>query len=317
MQVNSKLFFLAIPFLSFALVATPVLAAFNPHPGDTFNYYEVQNLSNGTGDYAGYTEQTKINGTEIINGLTGDGNVSAFYSWTSTWRNSQSQSQNNASSGNFTFSPTTFLYTNGTDDQEGYVNPTVWFCIDPSTSRGSTFDLLNTMMTVINAKQSYYLPSQSRNVYTIFAKGNSSYQRDDAYGQFTATYTWDTYFDPASRYIVGYSYTEQDINGSTGFTFIDTLYITSSSYSLTIVPETNVTTILIVVAIIIVVIIIAVSIILHRRSSKRSNMPPAPHVKPAPNAKCPYCGAAIYIGPENVATCEYCGREVHREPANS
>jgi len=318
LQVKSKPFLLTILFLSIALILTPVLATYTPHQGDTFSYYEVQNLSNGTGDYAGYTEQSIINGTEIMNDLTNNGNVSAYYSWTSAWSNNQGQSQNNASSGNFAFSPTTFLYTNGTDDQERYVNPTVWFCMDPSTSQGNTFDLLNTMMTVVNTKYDYHLPSQNRNIRTIFAQGNSSYQRDDVYGQFAATYTWNTYFDPVSGYIVGYSYNEQDTNGSTEFTFTDTLYITSSSYSLTAISEINVTTTIIIITIIIIAVtIIAILIRLRKRSFQQSNIPPTTSPKPAPNAKCPYCGADIYIGAENVTKCEYCGREVHRLSANS
>ena len=70
--------------------------------------------------------------------------------------------------------------------------------------KGGTFYLLNTQMTVISRNYSYHLPSQNRNVNTIFAQGISNYLRNDTYGQFTATYTWNAYFDPSTGYIVGY-----------------------------------------------------------------------------------------------------------------
>ena len=116
----------------------------------------------------------------------------------------------------------------------GYVNPSVWFVMDNSIPTGGTFSLLNTVMTVISTNYSYYLPSQGRNVNVIFAQGQSSYQRNDIYGQFSATYTWKAYFDPSTGYIVGYSYNEQDNNNAgTGFTYTEELYVNSTSYPLT------------------------------------------------------------------------------------
>ena len=196
--------------LFIALFIIPAVAAYTPHVGDHFSYYEVTNLGSGTGNYAGYTEQATYNGAETINGVDSDGTVAAHYSYSYTWSNSTGSTETGSPSGDFTFSPVTFLYVNGTDDQTGYVNPTVWFVMDNSVSLGSTFSLLNTQMTIISKNYSYYLSSQSQNVNVIFAQGTSSYQRNDAYGQFTATYTWKAYFDPSTGYIVGYDYVEHD-----------------------------------------------------------------------------------------------------------
>jgi len=87
-------------------------------------------------------------------------------------------------------------------------------------------------MTVESSDYNYFLPSENRNVYAIFAQGDSSYQRNDDYGQFTATYTWKAYFDPVSGYIIGYDYTEHDTNPSAGFTYTEKLHITQASYPL-------------------------------------------------------------------------------------
>ena len=233
--------FLAIVLLLFlALFVAPVAATYVPHVGDHFSYYEVTNLGSGTGDYTGYSEQATYNGVETINGVNTDGTVSAHYSYSYTWSNSTGTIETGNPSGDFTFSPVTFLYVNGTDDQTGYVNPTVWFVVDNSIPLGGTFSLLNTVMTVESKNYSYYLPSQNRNVNVIFAQGTSTYERNDVYGQFSASYTWKAYFDPSTGYIVGYSYSEHDTTTSgTGFTYTEELYVKSTSYQLTAAPASS------------------------------------------------------------------------------
>ena len=42
---------------------------------------------NGTGDYAGYSEHTVVTGTERMNGVDGNGVVSATYNSSWTWDN--------------------------------------------------------------------------------------------------------------------------------------------------------------------------------------------------------------------------------------
>ncbi len=231
--MNAKSTIIIISLL-LALFLAPVAASYVPQAGDHFSYIEVTNLGNGFGDYSGYSEHATYNGTETINTINTDGTVSAHYSYSYLWSNNSGSIETGNPSGDFTFSPVTFLYVNGTDDQMGYVNPSVWFVMDNSIPTGGTFSLLNTVMTVISTNYSYYLPSQGRNVNVIFAQGQSSYQRNDIYGQFSATYTWKAYFDPATGYIVGYSYNEQDNNNAgTGFTYTEELYVNSTSYPLT------------------------------------------------------------------------------------
>ena len=327
--------------LSLALFLIQASAAYVPHQGDYFSYYEVQNLGSGTGDYSGYTEQAIINGAETIDGVTANGTVSTYYNYSSNWSDNQGATETNSSSGDFTFSSVTFLYVNGTDDQTGYVNPTVWFYMDNSIPEGGTFTLLNTAMTVKTINYSYFLPSQNRSVYAIFAQGKSNYQRNDVYGQFTATYTWNTYFDPSSGYIIGYDYTEQDTNPSgTGFTYTENLYINSASYPLTTAPTTNGNSDLMKDALyiaVIVIIIAIISIILYAVSRRRRRLPkhpsqqpvytppsesPSPQppqdinltpkqppvqqivIKEVVKVKCRYCGALIDSTAEK---CPFCG----------
>jgi hypothetical protein len=232
--MNKKSIFIIISFLIIISVV-PFSAAFTPHSGDTFSYYEVTDLGSGTGDYAGYTEHTTYSGTEAVTGVSSDGTVSAHYSYSYSWRNSSGSTETGNPSGDLTFSSKNFHYINGTDDQTGYLNPTVWFAMDNSIPVGGTFTLLETQMTVISRNYSYYLSSQNKYIGTIFAQGSSSYQRNDIYGQFNAAYTWNVYFDFSSGYIVGYTYEEYDTSPSAGFKYAENLYVTSTSYPLTTV----------------------------------------------------------------------------------
>jgi hypothetical protein len=274
--------------LSLVLFSVHASATYVPHQEDYFSYYEAINVGSGTGDYSGYTDQTIVNGTENINEVTANGTVSAYYSYSYSFGSSEGSTDTGGLSGNFTFSSANFLYINGTDDQTGYVSPTVWFCMDNSIPESGTFYLLNTAMTVKSRNYSYYLPSENRNVYAIFAQGNSNYQRDDVYGQFIATYTWNTYFDPSSGYIIGYDYTEHDTNSSgTGFTYTEKLYITSASYPLASAPTTNPNVIsdlakyAVLIALIVIVIIVAIILIVfYAVSRNRRRLPKHPSQRP-------------------------------------
>jgi hypothetical protein len=341
--LNSKSFVFITLLLSSALLSVHAFATYVPNQGDYFRYYEVVNLGSGTGDYSGYTEQTIINGTENVTGVAANGTVSAYYSYSYDFSSNTGSTETGGSSGDFTFSSNNFLYINGTDNQTGYVNPTVWFCMDNSTPEGGTFYLLNTAMSVKSENYSYYLPSQNRSVYAIFAQGDSNYQRNDVYGQFTATYTWKTYFDPSSGYIIGYDYTERDTSPSgTGFTYTENLYINSASYPLTTAPAANPNGIsdLMKDAVLIAAIVIIIAIILiifyavsrrRRRLPKHpsqqpvytppSEPPPSPPpqdinltpkqppvqqivIKEVVKVKCRYCGALIDSTAEK---CPFCG----------
>jgi hypothetical protein len=335
--LTSKSLLLILSLLLFlAVYPVFVAATYVPHQGDYFNYHEVENLGSGTGSYAGYTEQTVVDGKETMNSVDANGVVSDTYGYSYNWSNSSGSTETGSQSGAFTFSTDDFFYINGTDDQTRYVNPTVWFLMDNSISQGGTFTILNTEMTVTSRSYNYYLSSQGKNVNTIFAQGASSYERNDNYGQFTATYTWKAYFDPTTGYIIGYEYVEHDTNPSgDGFTWTDNLYVTSTSYSLTAAvagssgAPVNVD---LIAAIVLVIVVIVILIIALSRRSRRSlpkhssmqeysppSQPPlAPQIDLTPKqpavqqivikevvkVKCRYCGALI---DSTAQTCPVCG----------
>ncbi len=175
-----------------------------------------------------------------MDGVSGS-TVFANYSYSYSFSDNQGSSTSSTVSGSYTWSDSSFLYVDGTDDEQGYVNPTIWFAMNNALPVGGTFVLLNTQMTIMSRNYSFYLPTENQKDTTIFAQGSGSYTgspEDNAYGNFSAKYTWDVYFDPTTGYIVGYHYVEQDVspNGNgTGFGFTDDLYVTSTSYLLSVV----------------------------------------------------------------------------------
>ncbi|HVH15860.1 MAG TPA: hypothetical protein VNA15_09115 [Candidatus Angelobacter sp.] len=329
---------------SLSLASIPIHASARsvPKQGDYFNYHETMVLTNGQGNYAGYTEQTVTDGGEKTNTVfPSNGTVAAHYGFTWSFSNSSGSHTTGGSSGNFTYSSTTFYYVKGTDDQTGYVNPTVWFYIDNTVPERGTFELLNTQMTVLDTNASYQLASQSRYVQSIHGQGSSSYQRNDIYGHFNAAYTWDAYFDRTTGYIIGYSYVEHDTdNSGNGFTFTDTLYVTTTSYSLATAaappaPNTGLSSLLYLIigsAVIafIVIIIVVIAVIVRRRALLSQHAydysrTPSPYAPPAPQnidlepkqqpaeqvvirevakVKCKYCGALV---PTTATVCPVCG----------
>jgi hypothetical protein len=275
----SVLLFLAAPTISVSG------SHYTPARGDQFAYNETVALGAGMGDYQGYTESTVINGSLGVTAVLPNGTESAFYYNRDSYQNNTGAQYSWTSSGTFTFSDLTFYYVSGTDNQTGYSNPRVWFLMDNSLTVGSTFYLLNTQMTVVSTSFNYALKTAAgAYVKAIFAEGNGSFQRNDAYGVFTASYNWKAYFDPTTGYIVGYAYTEQDSDPSgDGFTLTDTLAVTHTSYALTpgVAPPPSssgsgsaLSTWLLPVIVVLVVVIVVVVVVLALSRSRRGRALP-------------------------------------------
>ncbi len=256
-------------------------AHYTPQPKDGFAYDETVALSDGVGNYTGYTESTRVNGSIAVTSVLGNGTESANYYYADDYSNDQGASQNWTSTGSFTFSAVTFRYVSGTDNQTGYTNPYVWFYMDNDLVPGQTFYLLNSEFTVVSTAYNFDLGTAAGGyVRTIYAEGNGSYQRDDAYGVFTATYNWKVYFDPSTGYVVGYVYTEQDMNQSVGagFTWTDSLSVTQTSYPLTAGSAPSGTssssgafpwvTLAILLVVVVVVVVVLVALLARARRSR-------------------------------------------------
>lgn len=269
-------------FVLLAAGAVPSSGAhYVPHASDAFDYTESLSLNDGTGNYSGYTETTAVQGSVRVTAVLPNGTESATYENSNSYQNDQGASYRWSSEGNFTFSAVSFRYVEGTDNQTGYVNPFVWFYMNNSLAVGSSFYLLNSQMSVVATDFSYPLDTAAGStVATTFAEGNGTYQRDDAYGVFSATYNWKSYFDPSTGYIVGYLYTEQDSNSAgDGFTWTDSLAVTATTYPLSPAPTTSSTSgstsvpLLALVALVVVVIVVVVVIIAVLAARRRARLP--------------------------------------------
>jgi len=324
---------LALAIVPISIGTTHAQVRYAPRAGDYFNYTETMDLNNAVGPvYQGYTEHYLTLGGERMNTVFPNGTVAAHYGYTYTWRNSSGPQPSGGKSGNFSYSSSTLLYTEGTDNQTGYEQSPVWFYIDNSVQNGGTFTLLGTPMTVQSASASYSHTSSTGYVSAIFAEGKSSYYRNDVYGRFNAAYTWDVYFDPSTGYIIGYSYVEQDTSSTgDGFTWTDILSVTTTSYALTSAspppPGPGLSFLLVGFAVlfIFVLVTIIVVVVAIRRSRKLpkhtyvQDYGPAPPtvdltpkqqpaqqivIKEVVKVKCQYCGALI---DSTVQRCPFCG----------
>jgi len=280
-----SLLLLAVPTAAGAPppAVAPAAGHYLPSTGDRFQYFEEWVLTGESGNYTGYAENQYTNGTVGVTSIAANGTVSAYYSNTDVWENNTGSEYAWTSSGTFTFSSSSFHYVQGTDNQTGYSNPFVWFYMNNSLSPGASFYLLNTQMDLVSVDNAYALPPADHYVKTIFAEGNGSYERNDIYGVFTATYNWQSYFDPSTGYEVGYLYTERDSNPSAGASFdvSDLLYVTNTSYPLTATsapsggsspsgfPESL--AILLVVLIVVIAVVLVVVILVR---SRRAKLPP-------------------------------------------
>ncbi len=343
-KMKPKLFALLIVITSLSLlvIAIPVHANYVSKQGDYFTYHETADVNNGQGStYTGYTDHTVTDGTEKMNTVYGNGTVASHYNYAWTWNDNQgSPTKTGSSAGNFTWSSKSFYYVRGNDSQIGYVNPLhVWYYMNSSQPLSATFYLLNTQMSILDKNYSYQLPSQNGYVQSIYAQGKSSYYRNDAYGKFTASYTWSTYSDPSTGYIIGYTWVEQDSDSSgNGFTYTENLYVTAHSYTLATAaapPGPGLSSLLypliaFAAILLIIIIIVIVAVVARRRRGLPQHAydysrTPTPYAPPAPQTinlepkqppaqqivikevakvKCKYCGALVDT---TALVCPICG----------
>ncbi|HXW67577.1 MAG TPA: hypothetical protein VEL82_06875 [Thermoplasmata archaeon] len=300
-----------------------------PRAGDALHYSESVTVGRGTGSYSGYTEASYYNGSIAVMSVAPNGTANATYASAGTYENNQGVEYPWSEHGTFSFSAVTFHYLNGTDNQSGYVDPFVWFYLNNSLGDGATLELLNSPMQVVSTDVPFpYSGSSTGYVATIFTEGNGTYERDDAYGQFTAVYNWKEYFDPGTGYVVAYVYREADSDAAgDGFTYTDTLTDTETTFALTPAPAPPAASspppvpwLLVIVGIVVVVIVVGgIVIALSRRRSARANLPRHP-TTPMPGTMPAYAPPPVHLIPgdqpavqqvvirETVKVpCRYCG----------
>ncbi len=224
------------------LLATPLAVAspashYVPQAGDSFHFAETIAVSGGYGNYTGYTESDAIVGWLNVTAVQSNLTDTAQFNYSGTYTNSTGADYRWDSNGTFTFSAASFRYVRGTDNQTGDDGTGVWFYLNNSLAVGDGLSMLGTPMTVRSLDATFNDTSTGQQVKAILAVGTGTYERDDSYGVFNASYDWQAYFDPGTGYVVGYSYVEQDSDGrGDGFVYTDQLAVTKTTYPLTPAP---------------------------------------------------------------------------------
>jgi hypothetical protein len=291
------------------LVAVPGVPAplvhYVPKAHDGFRYYETTVLNQAVGAYSGYVNYSWTNGTENVTAVLPNGTESATYSWTEHWANNDPSSGTiTQPSATFTFSAATYKYVHGTDGETG---PYVWFYVNNTLGVGGQFHLNTTEFNVTSTNESYRIDlSPTGYVATIAAYGTGSYRYSNFTGTtFTARYSWTAYFDPKTGYIVAYTYSEQDRDSAgDGFTWIDDLTVTHTSYKLTPYPAPpagaassppGISVLEIVVIAIVVLVVIVLVVALALRARRGPSLP-----KHSPTGRVDYTPLAPGPGPPPV-----------------
>lgn len=206
--------------------------ASGPQPGEWFAYdYDIY-LTNGVGNYSGYTEQTTEHYRYTIESVVGD-NVTVFGHGTWTYTNNSGGNLAGGWTETFSFSESSRQYLWGFDVNGTYQNPSVWFWIPPTVHVGDRVRILDANYSVQSRSSDvwYGFPPTPRTGIELTASGAQA--RKDQYGNFASSWTDNYWFDVATGLLIAERYTEHDSNpAGDGFDWQELASVTSSSYAI-------------------------------------------------------------------------------------
>lgn len=264
--------FVVFMVLALPLVLSAFAAARTPQGRDFFEYDSTTSVDQGSGAYEGYTETTQAHYRYTVESVS-DGNVTVLGTGSWTYQNSTDgccQTGNEAY--HPVFSLTTRLYAPGTSDVNTTIpNPAVWFWIPTNVSVGQVIDVLDEALTVTSLSSTVWLGAVPHS--TVELRGSGQYYRNDAYGQFTATYQDTYHFDAATGYFVSEDYSETDVGTWEGyaaqFHLGARITVTATSYA---IPLDLLSFLLLYVGIPAAIVLVIVGIIRVRRGPSKLNV---------------------------------------------
>ncbi len=205
----------------------PWAAARDPRSGDAFEYDYHMFLDQGTGDYDGYSEtMTSHASYRVLSVIGNNSTVLGQGAW--TWQASDGSSQSGVLDVQFSFSLATRRYLAGIDVDGNYSDPAVWFWIPTPAVPGRVVRILDDDLTVTSVDATVWLGLLPRKALRVESWG--SYFRDDVYGQFTADYHDQYYFEADTGFILAEFYEENDHSGLASFRWREQVLVTASSY---------------------------------------------------------------------------------------
>ena len=223
---------MAIALIIIQLFGIPYLGLIFSNHNLEFNYVNDWTVTGTGGYYVGYTENYHADGHYIVDYSGNVATVTARVTWTfqSWYEGYMEESYGNTEEYHFTYSLIDGHYIDGTDMDYNTSGMNVWFQI-PGGIHGDSFSILKESFVPVGEGViwlGHLMPFNGKKL-----TASAEYYRDDAYGQFDATYTVDDYFTPEG-YLIGEVYHEQDEGTSEGywstFNYDSYVYITSASY---------------------------------------------------------------------------------------
>src|SRR5213594_4766172 len=229
---SSRPFARVASLILIVMIGTPLFLSFSaagaaPRTADFFEYNYNTYADQGTDYYFGYSDKMISHARYTVQSVSGDlATVHGLGSW--TFDGSDGTHQSGVTDVTPAFSVSTRRYVSGIDVNAS-ANATVWFWVSMPLAQGQTLQILDDVFTVISTDVTVWngiIPHR-----TIQLQASGTYTRDDAYGNFAATYTDRYYFDPDSGFVVAESYEERDTNPSATFRFRAEVFVTASSYA--------------------------------------------------------------------------------------
>ncbi len=219
------------------LPAAPVVAAADhPDTGSFFEYTFHRAVGGGSGEYYGYTDDTRSSGRyDIIAVNATQATVHARYDW--TYSTSEGGGRSGHVDRQVTFSLPDRHYSGQLtdyDELDGTVASAyaVWFWVPPGSARGTQVLVLDNLLTVRSRDATVWVNGLPRTAVELSGTGTGS--RNDAYGQFSFTYTDTYWFDLETGMFLRERYEEKDtgtwFGDPAGFTWTEDLEFTGGSY---------------------------------------------------------------------------------------
>lgn len=207
-----------------------------PEVGTFFEYRLHTHVGNGGGAYEEYTDNTDSQGRYEFLVLEPDlASVHATYSW--TYRSSEGDRDSGRQDRIAAFNLPNRTYRGPRTDLDDYddqeaTSLSVWFWVPPNLQVLQSIDILDQRFTVVSRDATVWVLGLPRHAMELTSTG--SFFRDDAYGQFTATWTDDYWFDLETGMFLRERYVEHDSGHWQGqaadFTLTSDVELTASSY---------------------------------------------------------------------------------------
>ena len=226
------LLLMAITLIIIQLFGIPYLGIIFSSHNIEFNFVNDWTVTGTGGYYLGYTENYHADGHYIVdfNGNVATVTAQVTWNWEAWYEGSLDDNDGGTETYHFTYSLTNGQYQSGTDMDYDTTGMNVWFHI-PGGIHGDSFSILKETFVPVGEGviwEGHLMPFNGKKL-----TATAEYYRDDAYGQFDATYTVDDYFTPEG-YLIGEIYHEQDEGTSEGywstFNYDSYVFITSASY---------------------------------------------------------------------------------------